>query len=134
VLVSRSGWLPDGRAVAWESAEMHADGTVYFAGEGVPHPLDEGQEAIPDLTDPDSRAAYDRRLALELGATQEQVAEGVAFGCNAGGEWWIACGFLAPIAEARSTWHRRLDIRAEDTPEGRLLARALAWPADRRSA
>ena len=40
---------------------------------GTCHPATSG----PDLADPDTRAAYDRRLALELGAPEEAVNEGV---------------------------------------------------------
>ena len=41
-------------------------------------------DCVVDLSDPDTLAAFDRRLALRLGAPEEAVREGVLFWLNDG--------------------------------------------------
>ena len=76
---------------------------------------------FPDLSDPDTRAAYDRRLALALDVPIAEVDIGVTFSKHPTDPgWWMANG---------GGWTRRFrDIDTTDM----LLARALAWPADKR--
>jgi len=55
------------------------------SGDGEIPPV---QTVVPDLTDPDTRAAYDRRLALALGAPTSAVEEGAHFGYDSVREEW----------------------------------------------
>jgi len=89
-------------------------------------------DLTPDLTDPDTRAAYDRRLALALGAPESIEACGV----NLYGAARVVPG-VAPFIEVFGRvggedgyrWCELVD--GIDTTDP-LLALALAWPADKR--
>jgi hypothetical protein len=83
-------------------------------------------DCIPDLSDPDTRAAYDRRLALVLGAPGEAVARGVIV-ADYDGVWAVMAGL--PSAETGGKWMWARALALTDDP---LLARALAWPVDKR--
>lgn len=88
--------------------------------------------AIPRLDHPGERAAYDRRLALALGAPVEAVSEGTRFYVDDtvpdSVGWALEAG-----GKIVKWWPRKrdflLDSLETDDP---LLARALAWPADKR--
>lgn len=91
---------------------------------------------IPDLSDPDTRAAYDRRLALALGAPVEAVGEGVRFYLDGGAGWQMDAGFKGDDVTTHA-WHfdlRALGNEVLTNTDDPLLARALAWPADKREA
>lgn len=97
---------------------------------GACHPATSG----PDLSDPDTRAAYDRRLSLELGAPGEAVADGVVVHVSDMGFDDALFGHILVIRAGRgdtgvrATWETTVQV---DTKEP-LLARALAWPAGKR--
>jgi hypothetical protein len=74
----------------------------------------------PDLADPDTRAAFDRRLALRLGAPPEAVDEGVLF-YRVGRQFRIAAG--SADENGLHVWCHGVPGSANDS----LLARALAW-------
>lgn len=74
----------------------------------------------PDLSDPDTRSAYDRRLAIALGCPESIANRGVIVHTMDGGPWMIHAGF---------GWTRPLGISGD--VDG-ILARALAWPTDKR--
>jgi hypothetical protein len=89
----------------------------------------EAASLVPDLSDPDTQAAYLRRLAIMLGCPEEVAGEGVVV------YPWTEPGWSGWIIEAGSSreepggaWAWRLDLGTDD----RLLALARAWPADRR--
>ncbi len=82
-----------------------------------------------DLSDPDTRAAFDRRLAIALGAPENVVNEGVRFFYTEGA-WCLACGPRNyPSGESNDPFFYRLSSEHQTDP---LLARALAWPANKR--
>lgn len=132
---------PDGRTgtvvavTAWWS-DVREDGRRYLMADGHGTKgeqlflMVEGSVAdvggfVLDLSDPDTRAAFDRRLALKLGATQEQVNEGVMFVDD--GRWFVVAGWPVRVgASVRYPFIRALteivDVRDP------LMARALAWP------
>lgn len=84
--------------------------------------LDAGSPNMPpvDLSDPDTRAAFDRRLALRLGAPVEAMTEGVVFYENCGGidQWTVHVG-------ANERW--RVVMNFDGTAGKPLLARVRAW-------
>ena len=85
---------------------------VNFASEG---------ELFPDLTDPDTRAAFVRRLALRLGAAEEQVDECVGFRVHTDGGWSAVAGIAdedGVYPWMHSGWAQTAD---------RLLALVRAW-------
>ncbi len=84
---------------------------------------------VPDLADPDVRAAYDRRLALALGAPPEAVDEGVVFFSSGDGWGWSIAAGADP--EGDFLWTRSFMPETNGACD-RLHARALAWPADKR--
>lgn len=49
---------------------------------------DDLAQCVVDLADPDTRVAFNRRLALRLGAPPEVVEEGVIFSPREDGEGW----------------------------------------------
>lgn len=77
-----------------------------------------------DLSDPDTRVAYERRLALALGAPEHLVERGVGASLFEGA-LIVQAGFY----DSRlSNWAEVIEVNTIDP----LLARALAWPADKR--
>jgi hypothetical protein len=84
---------------------------------------------VLDLSDPDTRAAFDRRLALRLGAPEEAVVEGVRVFPVGPGEWRMeaGCDYLGLDCNKepylRTRWELALNIDTNDP----LLARVLAW-------
>lgn len=93
---------------------------------------------VPDLSDPDTRVAYDRRLALALGAPVEAVEEGVSIYRDED-SWSLRAGAPRnyPSDADVEPWYYTLGIRDDHVNAGRptadpLLVRALAWPADKR--
>lgn len=90
-------------------------------------------DLVPDLTDPDTRAAYIRRLAVALGCPEEVADQEVAFRpCpNRAGWWHVYAGHPGSDEDGPfvSGW-----VSATLMPEttNRDLALALAWPADKR--
>lgn len=79
-----------------------------------------------DLEDADTRAVYDHHLAIELGAAPDQASKLV-------GVWIDTSGgspVLIVVAGACGPTQWSTEIRV-DTPD-ELLARAHAWPADKR--
>jgi hypothetical protein len=79
-----------------------------------------------DLSNPDTRAAYDRRLALALGAPDYLVERGVGVSVSDDEHVIVRAGFYD---NPNSDWHHVAHVGTTDP----LLARALAWPADKRS-
>jgi hypothetical protein len=78
-----------------------------------------------DLSNPDTRAAYDRRLALALGCPDDGRLDrylSVRIGRGGG-------GIAGQILLASDRWTGGAVVNTTDP----LLARALAWPADKRS-
>lgn len=81
---------------------------------------------FPNLADPDTRAAFDRRLALRLGCDPEWIAdEGVLFWPDLDVHYWrIAAGHYREATHGY-LWEKALPtVRTDVDP---LLARALAW-------
>jgi hypothetical protein len=75
------------------------------------------EKFVVDLSDPDTRAAFDRRLALRLGAPAEATTAGVVFyKSRYKDEWQIVTGDRG--------WWRPLRNLGTDDP---LLARVRAW-------
>lgn len=73
-----------------------------------------------DLTDPDTLAAFDRRLALRLGAPEEYVKDGAIVFTSAG-----QCCLRAGLGRFIDNWEWRADVTVDtDDP---LLARVRAW-------
>lgn len=103
------GRVPTGVTLVW--------GVAYF------HP-DDMKNIVVDLSDPDTLAAFDRRLALRLGAPEEMVREGVRFYWEPGGqEWNVEAGYY------RSWWTAWAWSPgcAGSTGDAALLARVRAW-------
>lgn len=120
-----SEWEPNPR---WRSARSEGFGNYGWVAYGD-NSLVPQDRAIPDLADPDTRAAYDRRLALALGCPEEHANVGVRFrheGNFGGHAWTIDAG--ARPHRYDSEWERTARIATADP----LLARALAWPKDKR--
>lgn len=99
------------------------------------------RDLIPDLSHPPTRAAYDRDLALALGAPIEAVDEGVMVGWGSSGGLLVVAGLPDARHHAGQDdpsvvypWAIEVGVewRLVRTPENLLLARALAWPADKR--
>lgn len=118
------GWGPLGAGDGWRIREN--DGTEKSASRGY---------FIPDLSDPDTLAAFDRRLALRLGAPEEAVREGVMFiyadaahGLDA--YWTIAAGEPNWNLEDWS-WDVVFGLSERHRPslgtDDPLLARVRAW-------
>ena len=84
-----------------------------------------GADLIPDLTDPDTRAMYRRRLAIAWGCPESAANEGVRF-YRKGAFWHLYAGFAD--TPTTSAWRYHFDAVSDDP----CLALALAWPADRR--
>lgn len=86
------------------------------------------QSLIPDLTDPDTQAAYLRRLAMALGCPKDVAGMGVVF-VHIGGLTWtfLAGDWISSRPDRR--WRRNL-ILSQD----RIVALAFAWPANKRIA
>lgn len=86
--------------------------------------------AIPRLDHPSECAAYDRRLALALGAPERAVALGVVVYPSSVGVSLIGAGqVVAPDGYLRFEWFKELPACSDAN-----LLRALAWPADKRVA
>lgn len=83
----------------------------------------------PDLADADTRAMFDRRLALHLGAPVEAVDEGIRFYPCGRGRWRIdaGCDYLGDDCNGEpylpTRWGAALNIDTLDP----LTARCLAW-------
>lgn len=97
------------------------------------HPL----AVVVDLSHPPTRAKFDRRLALALGAPEGAVERGVAFVPMSprASRWLLVAGLSFAVYDDNGRrealdwdWERPLGLGTDDP----LLARALAWPADRR--
>lgn len=85
--------------------------------------------SVPNLEDPDTLAAFDRRLALRLGAPEDAVREGVVF-FQEGSTWICAAGgYLGETRAghnvARLRWYH--DAGWLDGATDTLLARVRAW-------
>ena len=91
---------------------------------GSSHPAASG----PDLADSDTRAAYDRRLAVALGVAETVANDGViVFYLPNIGDWFMGAGWCEDDGDF--AWSRRFqEIDTDDA----LMFRALAWPADKR--
>ena len=89
------------------------------------------QEVIVALDHPDTRAAYDRRLAVALGAPADVVDDGVVIEFLYG-EYAMVL-FAGPSelgqSEQEFAWTSRVELDRFDDP---ILARALAWPTEQR--
>jgi hypothetical protein len=87
-------------------------------------------EVTLNLEHPDTRTAYDRRLALALGADPMDVEEGVMV--------WYDFPYLRVFAGVAWYWGAppafswREDVDLGTVGHDGLTARALAWPADKR--
>lgn len=132
-------WLEEARGIpVWGGAlllgfpRMHRGARVLFVcddGMGVITDITDGRsvsgrltsDLVPDLLDPDTLAAFDRRLALRLGAPAENVAEGVLFYLN-GGVWVLTAG-----APDRWWWRHSNDGRFGPETDCPILARVRAW-------
>lgn len=91
--------------------------------------------AAPALDDPDTRAAFTRRLALRLGCPEEAANEGVTF-YRGGPGWIIAAGQPAVIRGSDTcSWYAEVapDIVTpewegwDDGEPARLVALVRAW-------
>jgi hypothetical protein len=82
----------------------------------------------PDLSDPDTLAAFDRRLALRLGCPAGFASIGVRFyreeNVNLSVGAWCIDGGQPVEEEQRFDWIRRSLAEGVTDP---LLARCLAW-------
>lgn len=99
------GRVPTGVTLVW--------GVAYF------HP-DDMKNIVVDLSDLDTLAAFDRRLALRLGAPEEAVREGVIASVVDGHVVAVA-GFRPDCRQP--AWERGVEVRTSDG----LLARVRAW-------
>lgn len=88
------------------------------------------RSTVPDLSDPDTRAAYDRRLALALGCPEEHADVGIRFrpSRDVPGGWHLEAGFDDGDFYDGHVWMAAFRGGGSDP----LLARALARPADKR--
>lgn len=90
---------------------------------------------FPDLTDPDTRAAYDRRLALALGCPEACADVGVRFrrlsSLSPSAGWVVEAGHDEHNFANEHSWDTLPTTIAAGVVDP-LLARALAWPADKR--
>lgn len=78
------------------------------------------EELILDLSDPDTQAAYLRRLALRLGCPEEVAGEGViATFCGGGLQLRAGAARRSPY----NVWTETVDVGTDD----RLLALVRAW-------
>lgn len=82
------------------------------------------------LDNADTQAAYLRRLAVALGCPEEAAGEGVRF-YEASGWWHIDAGCIPHKDGETESWWDGPDLSDARTTD-RLLALALAWPADKR--
>lgn len=106
-------------------ASVHGDRVYLWTDENEPASSVPARMCAPDLADPDTRAAYDRRLAIVLGCPDDgrldrmfRIEVGSALGS-------------APIGHLLLTsdgWRVTVPVGTTDP----ILARALAWPADKR--
>lgn len=86
------------------------------------------RDCVLDIAHYDTRAAYDRRLALALGAPERAVALGVVVYPSSVGASLIGAGqVVAPDGYLRFEWFKELPACSDAN-----LLRALAWPADKR--
>lgn len=84
--------------------------------------LDWRDEAYPDLSDPDTQAAYLRRLAIRLGCPEEVANAGVMFYAEPRSAYWTAAaGGLDDCGDW--VWCRDVSPNVDD----RLLALVRAW-------
>lgn len=67
--------------LAWVGPGRVPTGVTLVWGVAYIHPSDM-KNIVVDLSDPDTLAAFDRRLALRLGAPEEAVREGALFWLN----------------------------------------------------
>lgn len=100
------GRVPTGVTLVW--------GVAYF------HP-DDMKNIVVDLSDPDTLAAFDRRLALRLGAPEEMVREGVRIS-------FVGFDMMVSV----SGWSSNVTFGDYVGPDfarhdQRLLARVRAW-------
>ena len=93
------------------------------------------REFFPNLADPDTRAACDRRLALALGCPEAYADVGVRFrrlsSLSPSAGWIVEAGHDEHDFYDGPAWTSEPRTVAADA-EDPLLARALAWPADKR--
>ena len=82
---------------------------------------DADMQAVVNLEDGDVLAAFDRRLALRLGAPEEAVREGVIF-YRYNGVWILSAG-----NPERYWWRNSNDGRFGEDTEDERLARVRAW-------
>ena len=120
----------------WPSMDGHEDRAslecLDGSGDGEIPPI---RHAVPDLADPDTRAAYDRRLALALGCPEAYADVGVRFrrlsSLSPSAGWIVEAGHDEHDFYDGPAWTSEPRTVAADA-EDPLLARALAWPADKR--
>ena len=87
---------------------------------------DGDMKAIVNLDNPDVLAAFDRRLALRLGAPEEAVREGVMF-CSFALTWIVWAGQGNGFDEGDFAWEHRLSYAEIGNADDPLLARVRAW-------
>ncbi len=124
-IVAWSGSLAIHESGTVRVIDVQADGRIvvvlHFRGSfgvGVVRPGEDG--AVPDLSDPDTCAAFDCRLALRLGAPEEAAREGVIFSPREDGTGWRMLAGLAVTWD----WFCGRDALNTNDP---LLARVRAW-------
>lgn len=84
--------------------------------------------AIVDLSDPDTLAAFDRRLALRLGAPEDSVREGVRFYWDGSEqEWTLEVGYYRMWFEVFPERDGYPHGRDGETGEPSIFARIRAW-------
>lgn len=76
---------------------------------------------VLDLSDPDTLAAFDRRLALRLGASEEAVREGVQV-FREGNSWTVAAGVFKGYGD-NWLWFKDTEINVDC----HILARVRVW-------
>lgn len=114
--------------------EFEEERTHAVTGERYIHRV-ERVITVPDLEDPDTLAAFDRRLALRLGAPEEAVREGVMVEVFVRKTWhlhmvagvpcsWAEEGVSWPQEGVSWPWEAMVDV---GDVSNTLLARVRAW-------
>lgn len=139
-------WQEEARGIEpWAGAAIYRTpggyiGTAYQVGQvlvyGAYHKDAAGfrlswhDECVPNLSDPDTCAAFDRRLALRLGAPEEMVNRAfcVVVMQDPQTDTWILhvhAGAVSPgdYIDDLFEWHEQVRVDTDD----RLLARVRAW-------
>jgi len=91
---------------------------------------------VVDLEDPDTRAAYDRRLALALGMTADEVDFGVLLFWDPRSGAWTYTNGAGRSVRVFGVDDAGIPAQSPHIPctqhADPLLVRALMWPADKR--